>query len=184
MIEVGLLGSVVVKVDGAPVELSGILEKALLARLSLSPGQDVSQSRLIDDLWGEDPPGNAVGSLHTLVYRLRKALGPAASSICRTDHGYKLDAPSHCVDATRFSHARRPRPPGAGVERAHPRHVVAPCARTLARTAPGGAGQRPLRAASSHGAGSERGSVRWRNGSRPTSPGAPEPSSWQSSKRS
>ncbi len=103
MIEVGLLGSVIVKVDGAPVELSGILEKALLARLSLSPGQDVSQSRLIDDLWGDDPPGNAVGSLHTLVYRLRKALGPAASSICRTDHGYKLDAPSHHVDATRFS---------------------------------------------------------------------------------
>jgi predicted ATPase/DNA-binding SARP family transcriptional activator/class 3 adenylate cyclase len=103
VIEVGLLGSVTVKVDGAPVELSGILEKALLARLSLSPGQDVSQSRLIDDLWGEDPPGNAVGSLHTLVYRLRKALGPAASSICRTDHGYKLDAPSHCVDVTRFS---------------------------------------------------------------------------------
>jgi len=103
VIEVGLLGSVVVKVDGAPVELSGILEKALLARLSLSPGQDVSQSRLIDDLWGEDPPGNAIGSLHTLVYRLRKALGPATSSICRTDHGYKLDAPPHCVDATRFT---------------------------------------------------------------------------------
>jgi predicted ATPase/DNA-binding SARP family transcriptional activator len=103
VIEVGLLGSVTVTVDGAPVELSGILEKALLARLALSPGQDVSQSRLIDDLWGEDPPGNAIGSLHTLVYRLRKALGPAASSIRRTDHGYKLDAPSHCVDVTRFS---------------------------------------------------------------------------------
>jgi predicted ATPase/DNA-binding SARP family transcriptional activator len=103
VIEVGLLGSVVVNVDGTPVELSGILEKALLARLSLSPGQDVSQSRLIDDLWGESPPGNAIGSLHTLVYRLRKALGPAASSIRRTDHGYKLDVPLDCVDATRFS---------------------------------------------------------------------------------
>ena len=34
VIEVGLLGSVIVKLDGAPVELSGILEKALLARLS------------------------------------------------------------------------------------------------------------------------------------------------------
>ena len=103
MIEVGLLGSILVNVDGAPVELSGTLEKALLARLSLSRGQAVSQGRLIDDLWGENPPGNAIGSLHTLVYRLRKALGPAASAICRTDHGYKLDAPSHCVDATRFS---------------------------------------------------------------------------------
>ena len=103
MIEVGLLGSIVVNVDGKPVELSGILEKALLARLSLSPGQDVSQGRLIDDLWGENPPGNAIGSLHTLVYRLRKALGSAASAIGRTDHGYKLDAPLRCVDAARFT---------------------------------------------------------------------------------
>lgn len=103
MIEVGLLGSIIVNVDEAPVELSGTLEKALLARLSLSPGQPVSQSRLIDDLWGENPPGNAIGSLHTLVYRLRKALGPAAFAICRTDQGYKLDAPLHCVDATNFS---------------------------------------------------------------------------------
>jgi predicted ATPase/DNA-binding SARP family transcriptional activator len=102
VIEVGLLGSIVVNVDGTPVELSGILEKALLARLSLAPGQDVSQGRLIDDLWGENPPGNAIGSLHTLVYRLRKALGPAASVIGRTDHGYKLDAPLHSVDAMRF----------------------------------------------------------------------------------
>jgi predicted ATPase/DNA-binding SARP family transcriptional activator len=102
VIEVGLLGSVTVNVDGAPAELSGILEKALLARLSLAPGQDVSQGRLIDDLWGENPPGNAIGSLHTLVYRLRKALGPAGSSICRTDRGYKLDVPLHCVDATKF----------------------------------------------------------------------------------
>jgi len=103
VIEVGLLGSVVVNVDGAPVELSGTLEKALLARLSLSPGQDVSRERLIDDLWGENPPGNAIGSLQSLVYRLRKTLGPAASSLCRTDHGYKLDVPLDRVDATRFS---------------------------------------------------------------------------------
>ena len=44
VIEVGLLGSVTVTVDGAPVALSGTLEKALLARLSLSPGQAVSPS--------------------------------------------------------------------------------------------------------------------------------------------
>ena len=39
VIEVGLLGSILVNVDGTPVELSGILEKALLARLSLSRGR-------------------------------------------------------------------------------------------------------------------------------------------------
>ena len=53
MIEVGLLGSIVVQVDDNRVDLAGVLEKALLARLSINPGSTVSQSRLIDDLWGE-----------------------------------------------------------------------------------------------------------------------------------
>jgi predicted ATPase/DNA-binding SARP family transcriptional activator len=103
VIEVGLLGPVAVTVDGSPVALSGTLEKALLARLSLAPGQVVSRARLIDDLWGENPPRNAIGSLQSLVYRLRKALGPAATSICRTDQGYKLDVPEDRVDAAKFS---------------------------------------------------------------------------------
>ena len=102
MIEVGLLGSIVVQVEDNRVELAGVLEKALLARLSLSPGSDVSQSRLIDDLWGETLPTNAVGSLQTLVYRLRKALGPAGSAISRTDNGYRLDAPPQQIDAAKF----------------------------------------------------------------------------------
>ncbi len=102
MIEVGLLGSIVVQVDDNRVDLTGVLEKALLARLSISPGSTVSQSRLIDDLWGETPPSNAVGSLQTLVYRLRKALGPAGSAITRADNGYRLDTPAERVDAAKF----------------------------------------------------------------------------------
>ena len=102
MIEIGLLGSIVVQVDDNRVELAGMLEKALLARLSLSPGSDVSQSRLIDDLWGDSLPSNAVGSLQTLVYRLRKSLGPAGSAIRRADNGYRLDAPAERIDAAKF----------------------------------------------------------------------------------
>ncbi len=102
MIEVGLLGSIVVQVDDNRVELTGVLERALLARLSVNPGSTVSQSRLIDDLWGESPPTNAVGSLQTLVYRLRKALGPAGSAVSRADNGYRLDTPAERVDAAKF----------------------------------------------------------------------------------
>lgn len=102
MIEVGLLGTIVVQVDDNRVDLAGVLEKALLARLSIHPGSTVSQSRLIDDLWGEAPPTNAVGSLQTLVYRLRKALGPAGSAISRADNGYRLDTPPERVDAAKF----------------------------------------------------------------------------------
>ena len=113
VIEVGLLGSIVVQVDDNRVELAGVLEKALLARLSVNPGSTVSQSRLIDDLWGESPPTNAVGSLQTLVYRLRKALGPAGSAISRADNGYRLDTPAERVDAAKFEPAGGARPPGA-----------------------------------------------------------------------
>ena len=102
MIEVGLLGSIVVQVDDERVELTGVLEKALLARLSIHPGTTVSQERLIDDLWGEAPPNNAVGSVQTLVYRLRKALGPAGSAISRADNGYRLETPPERVDAAKF----------------------------------------------------------------------------------
>ncbi len=102
MIEVGLLGSIVVQVDDERVDLTGVLEKALLARLSIHPGTTVSQERLIDDLWGEAPPNNAVGSLQTLVYRLRKALGPAGSAISRADNGYRLETPPERVDAAKF----------------------------------------------------------------------------------
>jgi predicted ATPase/DNA-binding SARP family transcriptional activator/class 3 adenylate cyclase len=116
VIEVGLLGSIMVRVDGNRVDLSGVLEKALLARLSINPGSAVSQSRLIDDLWGESPPNNAVGSLQTLVYRLRKALGPAGSAISRVDNGYKLDALAEQVDAAKFDLL---------VERAHRTPVTA-----------------------------------------------------------
>ena len=108
------------------------------------------------------------GSLLDLPDRSRLQAGRAAA-LCRC----------HPVQ-----HARRPLAPGRGVEGAHPRHVAAPCARTLARTAPGGAGQRPLRAAPAHRARSERGSVRWRSGSRPISLRAPVPSSWRSSRPS
>jgi len=112
---VGVLGSVMVTVDDSPVALSRTLEKALLARLSLSPGNDIGQTRLIDDLWGDRPPSNAVGSLHTLVYRLRRSLGPAASAIDWTGHGYRLALPAECVDATKFSLlvARAKQSPGA-----------------------------------------------------------------------
>ena len=103
MIEVGLLGPLVVNVDDQRVELSGGLEQALLARLALTAGHDVSRHRLIDDLWGEAPPTNAVGSLQTLVYRLRRTLGSFGSAITLTGSGYLFDSPEDCVDALRFS---------------------------------------------------------------------------------
>jgi len=75
LLSVRLLGPVEVDVRGRGVALSRMLERALVARLALDPGQPLSAQRLIDDLWGDDLPNNAPASLQTLVYRLRRSLG-------------------------------------------------------------------------------------------------------------
>ncbi|HUY22853.1 MAG TPA: BTAD domain-containing putative transcriptional regulator [Acidimicrobiales bacterium] len=102
MIAVRLLGPVEVEVDGDKVALSRTLERALLARLALEPGQPVSTSRLVDDLWGDHAPRDGVASLQGLVYRLRRTLGPEGRCIVRVANGYSLDAEAVQVDVTAF----------------------------------------------------------------------------------
>jgi DNA-binding SARP family transcriptional activator len=51
-------------------------QRALLALLLLNANQVVSRDRLIDELWGQKPPGTAVKLVQVYVSRLRKALEP------------------------------------------------------------------------------------------------------------
>jgi DNA-binding SARP family transcriptional activator len=110
-----LLGPVEVDANGDHVALSRTLERALLARLALHPGQPVSSDRLIDDLWGNHAPRDGAASLQGLVYRLRRTLGNERQCILRADNGYALDA-SVRVDATTFDQlvARARATPGSG----------------------------------------------------------------------
>lgn len=90
-------------VDG-PAVLSGARQRALLAVLAVHAGTVVHQSRLIDALWGWDPPRTAVKTLHSHIARVRQALDacglPAA---LHTRHaGYLLDIPALEVDAHLF----------------------------------------------------------------------------------
>ena len=101
MISVRLLGPVEVDANGENIALSRTLERALLARLALHPGQPVSSERLIDDLWGSHAPRDGAASLQGLVYRLRRTLGTERRCILRADNGYTLDA-GVVVDATTF----------------------------------------------------------------------------------
>jgi DNA-binding SARP family transcriptional activator len=96
-----ILGPVQVLAGGAPVELGGPLQRALLARLVLEPGQVVARERLIDDLWEEKPPAGATRALETKVSRLRSALGSAAPIVARGG-GYAIEVDPGQVDAERF----------------------------------------------------------------------------------
>jgi DNA-binding SARP family transcriptional activator len=82
--------------------------RALLALLALHAGEPVSADRLIDELWGEDPPPTARTVVHGLVSRLRRVLEPRsadvrASTILQTfGSGYRLSIEPDAVDAHRF----------------------------------------------------------------------------------
>ena len=88
-LEFRVLGPLEALRDGAPVELPRPKQRALLAMLLLNAGQIVSTDRLIDAVWGREPPRTALPALQGLVADLRKALGEEAI-VTRTP-GYVLE---------------------------------------------------------------------------------------------
>ena len=73
--EYRVLGPLEVRDDDRSLPLAGAKQRALLALLVLNANHVVSRERLIDELWGEDPPETAVTSVQVYVSRLRKLLG-------------------------------------------------------------------------------------------------------------
>ena len=90
--------------DGSPVTLAGIRERTLLATLLLSANHVVSTDRLIDVLWGEEPPPSASNALQVYVSKLRKKLEVAsgANPISTEHSGYVLNTLPGEIDAARF----------------------------------------------------------------------------------
>ncbi|WP_157255105.1 BTAD domain-containing putative transcriptional regulator [Nonomuraea typhae] len=91
--------------DGTPIEVGGVMVRALLARLALAEGEMVPVDALVDGLWGEHSRGGTVNALHGLVHRLRKALGEAIDDkevVERAAGGYRLHVRAEDVDACRF----------------------------------------------------------------------------------
>jgi len=101
--EFGILGPLEVRDGSGPVRVPGAKERALLADLLVNAGRVVSADRLVEDLWGEDPPGNPANTLQGRVSALRRALGPAgAGRVVTRPPGYALEAGPEEVDAARF----------------------------------------------------------------------------------
>ena len=99
-----VLGALEAGSGGTLVELGPPKQRALLAILLLHVGQIVPVDRLIELLWGEEPPRTAGHSIQIYVSELRKALEPLAGGrlIQRRPPGYQLDTPPETVDANRF----------------------------------------------------------------------------------
>ena len=100
MLAFGILGPFEV-VDGERrVVLGGPKQRALLAILLLRRGEVVSSDRLIDQLWGEQPPVTAAKTLQGYVSHLRKALGDDV--VLTRGGGYLLAVAPGQVDVERF----------------------------------------------------------------------------------
>ena len=75
-VEFRILGPLEVLCDGTPAELGGPRQRALLALLLTRANTTVPRDRIIDELWGDEPPERVVNVLQTYVSRLRKELPP------------------------------------------------------------------------------------------------------------
>lgn len=103
-----LLGGISARLGDRPVRLRGARHREVLARLLVARGRVVPVDRLIDDLWPQQPPPQALAAVQTFVSQLRRALEPdraprAPGRVLITEPpGYALRVDADRVDAWRL----------------------------------------------------------------------------------
>ncbi|MER7743621.1 BTAD domain-containing putative transcriptional regulator [Streptomyces sp. NPDC096538] len=102
-IQFSVLGPVRLHRQGVEEAAGQPRQCAVLASLLLRAGRPVSLSTLVEDVWGDEAPPSAVGSVRTYVYRLRQALSEQSDSFVRlVDGGYLLHIKPEDLDLNRF----------------------------------------------------------------------------------
>ncbi|WP_432062036.1 AfsR/SARP family transcriptional regulator [Streptomyces sp. S1] len=94
----GVLGPVRAWRGDAAVSTGSPQQRALLAALLLRGGRTATAAELIDALWGEESPSQALAAVRTYASRLRKALGPEV--LVSESGGYALRASAAALDLT------------------------------------------------------------------------------------
>src|ERR1043166_2558762 len=100
MADFRILGPLEVVDETGPLLLGGLKQRAVLALLLLEAPKAVSTDRLIDSLWGEQPPRTAATSLQNFISQLRKALG--ADVLETKAPGYRMRVRPGELDVDRF----------------------------------------------------------------------------------
>ena len=124
--DIRILGSTELLDGTRRVELPAGRGRALLALLILHAGEPVAAERIVDELWGEDPPRTAGTIVQGLVSRLRRALEPGRARrgppelLETVGSGYRLAIDPESIDADRFKRlldeARGDTPEGRSVK--------------------------------------------------------------------
>jgi WD40 repeat protein/DNA-binding SARP family transcriptional activator len=101
--QIRVLGHLEASVDDRPVALGGAKLRAVLAMLGLEANRAVSADRLIEGLWGEEPPRSAAKMVQNYVWRLRRALADdGGAEILTRGRGYELRIDPELVDVVRL----------------------------------------------------------------------------------
>jgi DNA-binding SARP family transcriptional activator len=99
-VEYRVLGPLEVHDGQGLLSLAGAKQRTLLALLLVHANRVLSRDRLIDELWGDEPPETVVQNLQVYVSRLRKLL-PAETLLTRPP-GYLLEIAPDELDLQRF----------------------------------------------------------------------------------
>ena len=103
--EYRILGPLEVLDQGRPLALGGHRQRALLALFLLHANEVVSTDRLLDDLWGAEPPESGSKAVQVLVSQLRKVLqaGSGTDGVLATQSpGYVVRVGEGELDRERF----------------------------------------------------------------------------------
>ncbi|MEU3840651.1 BTAD domain-containing putative transcriptional regulator [Streptomyces sp. NPDC028635] len=99
----GILGPLeILTDDGVPLSPGGPRPRALLTLLLLDAGRAVPVERLLDGLYGAEPPAEAMNALQSQISRLRRRLGPLPA-VEGAGAGYRIAVDPGAVDAHRFA---------------------------------------------------------------------------------
>lgn len=101
----GLLGPMEITVQGRPMELPGVAERALMVQLLLAPGRTIPATMLVDRLWSESSlPVDPMNALQIRVSKVRRALKAVGvpDVVTREGVGYRANVEPSSVDAVDF----------------------------------------------------------------------------------
>ena len=103
-VEFRILGPLEVVRGEERLELGTARQQAVLAVLVLHAPRPVSIERLVDEVWGEQPPASAHHAVQVYVSQIRKVLRAAGgvAAVRTTSAGYALELDRERVDARRF----------------------------------------------------------------------------------
>lgn len=95
-LRISVLGPVRIWRGSEELSTGSAKQRALLAALALREGRMVTVAELIDVLWSEEPPSQAVAVVRTYASRVRRVLGP--DMLVSRSGGYALQTTPNAID--------------------------------------------------------------------------------------